>query len=129
MPAFTVIAQTGEKIKIWAQDEAWLIGSLTGAYNVESMEPSPLLQPHEYDFIIPKNVQALHDRLRELAGIPRLDQMMRGAEYLHSVHGTVTFIASDPEDGAYLICKYWDTEEDEQKYFGCEAGDLRQKTV
>lgn len=82
------------------------------------------LHPHDYDFIMPKDVQALHDRLGALARIPLLRQMVRGADYMHGTQ-RVTFVASDPKDGAYLICQYWDDETDDQAYLGCEASDLR----
>lgn len=135
MPAFEIAAigfdgatdETDDRILwVWCESEEWLHNSLKGTWH-EAMGPLPEdgLNPSDYDFIMPKDVQALHDRLRELAGIPQLSQMMRGADYMHPEHGCVTFIASDPHDSAYLICKNWDTEEDEQVYFGCEASDLR----
>lgn len=112
---------------VWSETEEWLRGSLTATryLDMTRLEHDDYLPPHGYDFIMPKDVQALHDRLRELDGVPRLNQMERGEDYMHETHGRVTFIASDPHDGAYLICSYWDTEEDEQAFFGCEASDLR----
>ncbi len=124
MPAFTVTGRNDQTCTVWSRDAAWLIGSLKGAY-FQAYKVITDLAPHEYDFIMPKDVQALHDRLREMAGIPRLCDVQRGKEYSHEKYGTVTLIASDPDDGAYLICKYWDTELDAQAYFGCEADDLR----
>jgi hypothetical protein len=137
MPAFEVTAvgfdgstdATDDHVLwVWCRDEAWLLGSLSGApyqgYDTLDMQ----LDPNEYDFIMPKDVQALHDRLRALAGIPLLGQVERGDTYRYPAHpeyGDVTLISSDPDDGAYLICKYWCAEDDEQKYFGCEASDLR----
>lgn len=137
MPAFEITAvgydgstdKTDDHILwVWAESAEWLLASLTAAHHhgVVGLDDDRLgLQPHEYDFIMPKDVQALHDRLRALAGIPQLREMVRGTIYMHPVFGRSTFVASDPDDGAYLICKYWDVEEDAQAYFGCEAGDLR----
>lgn len=135
MPAFEIVAKgfdggtdkTNDRVLwVWSETEQWLIESLKGAHHQGYV---PLaehlgLQPHEYDFIMPKDVQALHDRLRALAGIPQLDEVVRGQDYMYGKQ-RVTFIASDPHDGAYLICEYWDEEEDERAYFGCEASALR----
>lgn len=137
MPAFEVIAkgfdggtdQTDDRILwVWSETEQWLRDSLKGAYHagMNSLDADRLgLSPHNYDFIMPKDVQALHDRLRALAGIPRLNQMVRGNDYMHDMHGRVTFVASDPHDGAYLICTYWDKETDDAAYFGCVSEVLR----
>jgi len=139
MPAFEITAlgfdgntdETDDRILwVWAEDIEWLSASLKGApwYQQLDVLDERRMSPRDYDFIMPKDVQALHDRLRELAGIPRLDQIVRGMDYLCNrviPPYRVTFIASDPHDGAYLICKYWDTDKDEQAYIGCEASDLR----
>lgn len=134
MPAFEIVGtvfdgatdDTDDHILwVWCRDEAWLIGSLMGAPHQFYTEMRLELSPEEYDFILPKDVQAMHDRLRALADIPLLAQIERGKEYYHPKYGDATFVASDPDDGAYLICKYWCTDDDEQKYFGCEASDLR----
>jgi len=133
MPAFeiTAVGATTEncsthKLWVWCPAEEWLRSSLTAAYHLacESMDADGMA-PSDYDFIMPKDVQALHDRLRALAGIPRLDQMVRGNDYMHEMHGRVTFVASDPHDGAYLICTYWDKETDDAAYFGCVSEVLR----
>ena len=132
MPAFEVVAvgfdgstdATDDHVLwVWSETEQWLKDSLKGARHQSYSKMFYDLQPHEFDFILPKDVQALHDKLRTLAGVPC--QVERGETYYHPKYGDVTFIASDPDDGAYLICKYWDTDEDEQRYFGCEASDLR----
>lgn len=136
MPAFEIVAKgfnggtdkTDDRVLwVWSESEQWLTESLKGAHHqgYTILSERLGLLPHEYDYIMPKDVQALHDRLRSLAGIPQLREVDRGQDYMHTEHGRVTFIASDPHDGAYLICKYWDKEEDEQAYFGCEASDLR----
>lgn len=134
MPAFQITAidydgssdETDDRILwVWSETEEWLHSSLSGSYHQDMTALVINLRPDEYDFIMPKDVQALHDRLREFAGIPRTCDMVRGTEYMHPEHGRVTFIASDPDDGAYLIFKYWDEEKDEQAYIGCEASDVR----
>lgn len=141
MAAFEILAvgfdggsdKTDDRIIwVWCQEEEWLRNSLKAAphINMAKIDEYRLgLQPHDYDFIMPKDVQALHDRLRELAGIPQLRDVMRGHDY-HYVDEDlglvrVTFVASDPHDGAYLICYRQDTETGDRIYLGCEASDLR----
>lgn len=128
MPAFEVMARDESTLWVWSETEQWLRDSLKGAYNLGMQDVDDValgLTPSDYAFIMPKDVQALHDRLRELAGHPRLNQMVRGSDYIHCVHGRVTFIASHPHDGAFLICQQVDVDDDcECPYFGCEADAL-----
>lgn len=136
MPALEITAvgfdggtdETDDRILwVWSESEEWLRDSLKGAPHaaVDVLHENFSLEPHQFDFIMPKDVQALHDRLRFLAGIPLLSQMVRGREYMHPTFGRAMFVASDPDDGAYLIFKFWDEEADAQDYFACEASDLR----
>lgn len=131
MPAFEITARDESTFWVWCETEQRLRDSMKGTYcsGIADLDEVALgLTPNDYSFIMPKDVQALHDHLRELAGIPRLNQMVRGADYMCEriiPAQRVTFIASDPDDGAYLICKYWDTDTDGLALIGCEASDLR----